>query len=143
SDGEAGGRLAPKAANPPPLAKPAIRRQTPKVRAVCIKVHVRIRAGGARQLASLPRPSIGSLASIRATGSCWAIPDPGCVKTSQAQSPRERLSQIARNLRRPDIVVARIAVRRDSCSINFQRRSVFTQPIPKGDIAEQTPLFDH
>ena len=29
------------------LAQPAIRRQAPEVRAVCIKVHVRIRAGGA------------------------------------------------------------------------------------------------
>src|SRR5215471_17318645 len=52
---EAGGRLAPKAAHSSPLAQPAFRRQTPEVRAVCIKVHVRIRAGGARQLASLPR----------------------------------------------------------------------------------------
>jgi hypothetical protein len=37
--------------------KPAIRRQTPEVRAVCIKVHVRICAGGVRQLTSLPRPN--------------------------------------------------------------------------------------
>src|SRR6516164_2381442 len=57
SNGEAGGRLAPKAANPSPLASTALRRQTLKVGAVCIKVHVRIRAGGAGQLALLPRPS--------------------------------------------------------------------------------------
>src|ERR1035438_2003833 len=47
SNGEAGGRLAPKAANPSSLAQPAFRRQAPEVRAVCLKVHVRIRAGGA------------------------------------------------------------------------------------------------
>src|ERR1700732_3183530 len=45
SNGEAGGRLAPKAANPSTLAQPALRRQAPEVRAVCI-MHVRIRAGG-------------------------------------------------------------------------------------------------
>jgi hypothetical protein len=39
------------------MAKSALRRQTPEVRAVCIKVHVRIRAGGVGQLTSLPRPS--------------------------------------------------------------------------------------
>src|ERR1700720_202776 len=55
SNGEAGGRLAPKAANPPSVAQPAFRRQAPEVRAVCIKVHVRIRAGGAGELALLPR----------------------------------------------------------------------------------------
>src|ERR1700688_831327 len=55
SNGEAGGRLAPKAANPSYLAQPAFRRQAPEVRAVCIKVHVRIGAGGAGYLALLPR----------------------------------------------------------------------------------------
>src|SRR5215475_5135936 len=57
---EAGGRLAPKAAHSSPLAQPAFRRQTPEVRAVCIKVHVRIRAGGAGQLASLVRCDEGA-----------------------------------------------------------------------------------
>ena len=33
-----------------------VRRQTPEVGAVCIKVHVRICAGGVGQLTSLPRP---------------------------------------------------------------------------------------
>jgi hypothetical protein len=37
SNGEAGGRLAPKASNPSSLAQPAFRRQAPEVRAVCIK----------------------------------------------------------------------------------------------------------
>src|SRR5215467_10207794 len=60
SNGEAGGRLAPKAANPSSLAQPAFCRQAPEVRAVCIKVHVRIRAGGAGQLASLPRPNVSA-----------------------------------------------------------------------------------
>ena len=55
-DEEAGGRLAPKAASSPPLAEPAIRRQIPEVRAVCIKVHVRICPGGVGQLTSLPGP---------------------------------------------------------------------------------------
>ena len=41
-NGEDGGRLAPKAADHSPLAQPAFRRQAPEVRAVCIKVHVRI-----------------------------------------------------------------------------------------------------
>jgi hypothetical protein len=56
SHDEAGERLAPQAANPSPLAKSAFRRQTPEVRAVCVNAHVRICAGGAGQLASLPRP---------------------------------------------------------------------------------------
>ena len=47
SNEEAGGRLATEAANPSPLAQPAFRRQAPEVRAVCVKAHVRIRAGGA------------------------------------------------------------------------------------------------
>jgi hypothetical protein len=55
SNEEADGRLAAEASDPSPLAQPAFRRQTPEVRAVCINVHVRISAGGARQLASLPR----------------------------------------------------------------------------------------
>src|SRR5215831_1937966 len=37
SNAEAGRRLAPEAADPSPLAQPAFRRQTPEVRAVCIK----------------------------------------------------------------------------------------------------------
>src|ERR1700692_798045 len=54
SNGEAGGRLAPKAANPSSLAQPAFRRQAPEVRAVCIKVHVRIRGGGRGGTRALP-----------------------------------------------------------------------------------------
>jgi hypothetical protein len=61
SNGEAGRRLAPKAANPSPLAQSAFRRQAPEVRAGCIEVHVRICAGGARQLASLLRPASSGL----------------------------------------------------------------------------------
>src|ERR1700681_5009166 len=47
SNGEAGGRLAPKAANPSSVAQPAFRRQAPEVRAVSIKGPERTRAGGA------------------------------------------------------------------------------------------------
>src|SRR5215469_9053412 len=49
SNEEARCRLAPATSHPSPLAKPEICRQPPEVRAVCIKVHVRIRAGGAGQ----------------------------------------------------------------------------------------------
>src|SRR6202051_4221883 len=45
SNGEAGGLLAPKAANPSSLAQPAFRRQAPEVRAVCIKGPGRTRGG--------------------------------------------------------------------------------------------------
>ena len=51
----------------PPVAKPALRRQTPEVRAVCIKVHVRICAGGVRQLTSLPRLQSRRLAGVAGT----------------------------------------------------------------------------
>jgi hypothetical protein len=60
--------------------------------------------------------------------------DPGCVKTFQATKPGEGFSQIAQNLPPSEIVIALIAVRRDSCSIIFPRRRVFTQPRPKSDI---------
>jgi hypothetical protein len=59
--------------------------------------------------------------------------DPGCVKTIRAPKPGERFSQIARNLPRSETVVALIAIRRDSCSINFPRRGLFTQPRPLTD----------
>ena len=59
--------------------------------------------------------------------------DPGCVKTIQAPNPGERFSQIARNLPRSETVVALIAIRRDSCSINFPRHRLFTQPRPRAD----------
>src|ERR1700756_2555655 len=50
------------------MAKSALRRQTPEVRAVCIKVHVRIRAGGVGQLTSLPRPSRNIDGTFKQTG---------------------------------------------------------------------------
>src|SRR5215813_8741202 len=61
--------------------------------------------------------------------------DPGCVKTIQTPNPGERFSQIARNPPHSEIVSALIAIRRDSCSINFPRSRLFTQPRPTRDIA--------
>ena len=47
------------------------RRQVPEVGAGCIKVHVRICAGGAGQLASLPRPSGNIVGTFKQTAGCF------------------------------------------------------------------------
>ena len=53
ADEEAGGRLAPQAANPPPLAQHAVRRQTPEVGAVCGNAARTVLCGG-RSVMSVP-----------------------------------------------------------------------------------------
>jgi hypothetical protein len=59
--------------------------------------------------------------------------DPRCVKTPETRKPGETFSQITRNLPRSETVVALMVIRKDSCSINFPRRRVFTQPRPEPD----------
>src|SRR3954468_9944705 len=53
ADEEAGRRLAPQAANPPPLAQHAVRRQTPEVGAVCGNAARTVLCGG-RSVMSVP-----------------------------------------------------------------------------------------
>src|SRR5215471_10360103 len=53
------------------------------------------------------------------------------VKTIRASNRGERFSQIARNPPHSEIVGALIAIGRDSCSINFPRGRLFTQPRPE------------
>ena len=50
------GPLASPTCHPSSLSQSALRRQASAVRAVCVNALVRIRAGGVRQLTSLPRP---------------------------------------------------------------------------------------
>jgi hypothetical protein len=48
--------------------------------------------------------------------------EPGCMKLFKLET-QERFSQIARNLPRSETVVALVAIRRDSCSINFPAKA--------------------
>ena len=56
------------------MAKSAFRRQTPEVGAVCINVHVRIWAGGAGKLVSLPRPTETLTQCRQAVAGAYAQP---------------------------------------------------------------------
>jgi hypothetical protein len=106
SNGEAGRRLAPKAANPSPLAQSAFRRQAPEVRAGCIEVHVRICAGGARQLASLLRPAPSSFGRDTLDASpghlipreCGCASSLCCLKTESETPPRPLLVRLPRSV---------------------------------------------
>jgi hypothetical protein len=72
-----------------------------------------------RTVLHCPAPIRPHGASLWAIGSFWTVPDPGCVKTSQAPKcvewlfPNRSKSTAPRNRNAP------IAIRRAICSINF------------------------
>jgi hypothetical protein len=61
--------------------------------------------------------------------------DPGCIKTPESQKRGEWISQINQDWPRSEIVTVVIAVRRDSCSINFPRAAFLHSQDPNRPFA--------